>query len=99
MVLRANVTNVNGILFHFVSLKHTRYPPSIQSLVTIKLSSNNYLLWRAQITPYLKGQHLFGYINGNRPQPVQYISNPAVGSSTTAPLLLNPEFTYWFDQD
>ncbi|KAF5459493.1 hypothetical protein F2P56_023434, partial [Juglans regia] len=75
-------------------------PPSIQSLVTIKLSSENYLLWRTQITPYLRGQRLFGYVDGSHHQPTQYISNPAAATSTTAPpLLLNPEFTNWFDQD
>ena len=36
----------------------------IQHLITIKLNRDNYLLWKAQIIPYLKGLHLFGFIDG-----------------------------------
>ncbi|KAA8525161.1 hypothetical protein F0562_006975 [Nyssa sinensis] len=75
-------------------------PPSIHSLVTIKLSSENYLLWKAQIMPYLRGQRLFGYVDGSCLQPSQHIPNPEADKSPTAPrLLLNPEFSHWFDQD
>ncbi|KAA8546669.1 hypothetical protein F0562_003100 [Nyssa sinensis] len=75
-------------------------PPSIHSLVTIKLSSENYLLWKAQIMPYLRGQRLFGYVDGSCLQPSQHIPNPEADKSPAAPrLLLNPEFSHWFDQD
>ncbi|KAA8525548.1 hypothetical protein F0562_007399 [Nyssa sinensis] len=75
-------------------------PPIIHSLVTIKLSSENYLLWKAQIMPYLRGQRLFGYVDGSCLQPSQHIPNPEADKSPTASrLLLNPEFSHWFDQD
>ena len=41
----------------------------IQHLITIKLNRDNYLLWKAQIVPYLKGQHLFGFIDGSQNRP------------------------------
>lgn len=68
--------------------------PNIQSLVTIKLSSDNYLLWKAQIIPYLRGQRLFEYVDGSRNQPSQHIPNPEATKSDTAALSIpNPEFT------
>ncbi|KAL3835707.1 hypothetical protein ACJIZ3_010443 [Penstemon smallii] len=42
-------------------------PPS--TLHTIKLTDENYLLWKTQILPYLKGHNLFGYIDGSFPPP------------------------------
>ncbi|XP_040987834.1 uncharacterized protein LOC121235556 [Juglans microcarpa x Juglans regia] len=38
--------------------------PFSSHLVTVKLNHENYLLWKAQIMPYLKGQNLFGFVDG-----------------------------------
>uniref|UniRef100_A0A2N9E6L3 Integrase catalytic domain-containing protein n=1 Tax=Fagus sylvatica TaxID=28930 RepID=A0A2N9E6L3_FAGSY len=40
---------------------------SVHHLITIKLTRDNYLLWKAQIVPYLRGQHLFTFLDGSRP--------------------------------
>lgn len=37
---------------------------STSHFVTLKLTINNYLLWRAQIIPFLKGHQLYGYVDG-----------------------------------
>ena len=75
-------------------------PVNIHSLVTIKLTKDNYLLWKAQIEPYLRGQRLFGYVDGSITQPPTHIINPAAATSETAPSqILNPSYTVWFDQD
>ncbi|KAK1352098.1 hypothetical protein POM88_053812 [Heracleum sosnowskyi] len=59
--------------------------PNIQSLVTIKLSTDNNLLWKAQITPHLRGGRLL---------------NMSMGVAVNSPsLILNPEVTQWFNQD
>ncbi|KAJ9545242.1 hypothetical protein OSB04_024949 [Centaurea solstitialis] len=62
---------------------------SLSHLVSIKLSNDNYLLWRAQMLPYLYGQKLFGFIDGSIPSPTQFLQD-----GTT-----NPEFITWFQQD
>jgi hypothetical protein len=68
----------------------------IQHLITIKLNQDNYLLWKAQIVPYLKGQNLFGFIDGSLPSP------PSILSQTSTDLTqppLNPDFLTWQRQD
>jgi hypothetical protein len=75
--------------------------PSTQSLsgvhhlITIKLTRDNYLLWKAQIVPYLKGQHLFGYIDGSIPASPQFLL-PTTDITQPAP---NPSFLTWQSQD
>lgn len=63
-------------------------PPltSLPRLVTLKLSYDNYLLWRAQLTPYLRGQHLFHFMDGSSLAPAVFLP-----SSTTP----NPEYAIW----
>lgn len=44
---------------------------SLPHLITVKLTNQNYLLWKSQMIPYLPGWHLYGYINGStRPPPL-----------------------------
>ena len=59
--------------------------PVVHHVVTIKLTRDNYLLWKAQIVPYLRGQHLFGFLDGSRPTPPQTLTVPAVDISTPQP--------------
>uniref|UniRef100_A0A2N9EUK2 Reverse transcriptase Ty1/copia-type domain-containing protein n=1 Tax=Fagus sylvatica TaxID=28930 RepID=A0A2N9EUK2_FAGSY len=70
------------------------YPPLLP-LSTIssplKLTRDNYLLWKAQIVPYLRGQYLFGFIDGSRPSP-----SPVSASDSAEP---NPDFKAWHLQD
>jgi hypothetical protein len=69
--------------------------PHIQHLITIKLNRDNYLLWKAQIVPYLRGQHLYGFIDGTKPAPSSSVT--AHTSDTAA--VPNPEFYTWHTQD
>uniref|UniRef100_A0A2N9GIX5 Reverse transcriptase Ty1/copia-type domain-containing protein n=1 Tax=Fagus sylvatica TaxID=28930 RepID=A0A2N9GIX5_FAGSY len=64
---------------------------AVHHLITIKLTRENYLLWKAQIVPYLKGQYLFGFIDGSRPAPSQISA-----SDSDAP---HPDFQAWHLQD
>ncbi|KAG7979759.1 hypothetical protein I3843_05G147400 [Carya illinoinensis] len=76
-------------------------PINIQSLVTIKLTKDNYLLWTAQIVPYLCRQQLYDYVDGTILPPLAYIPNPpeVVSSDTTFTKILNPQYTAWYNQD
>lgn len=63
---------------------------TLPHLVTVKLTHENYLLWCAQLQPYLQGQCLFGYINGSKAQPPSFLSDNVTP---------NPKFISWHQQD
>ena len=69
---------------------------TIHHLITIKLTGDNYLLWKAQIVPYLKGQHLFGYLDGSTPAPSQSLT---VETDGDIQVIQNPNFSHWYFQD
>jgi hypothetical protein len=80
-----------------ISTDHTS--PSltpVHHLITIKLTRDNYLLWKAQVMPYLKGQHLFKFVDGSHPCPSQVVAS---ASTASAAVVLNSEFTKWQLQD
>ncbi|KAL9388120.1 hypothetical protein Peur_021244 [Populus x canadensis] len=50
------------------SLNSPATPPhssviSMPSVAIVKLNHDNFLLWKAQLIPYFRGQDLFGYID------------------------------------
>ncbi len=51
---------------------------------------------KAQIVPYLKEQHLFGFIDGTQPPPPQFLPLSTTNSSQPRP---NPDFLQWQSQD
>ncbi|KAJ0008185.1 hypothetical protein Pint_30274 [Pistacia integerrima] len=46
----------------------------MSNIVTVKLSPDNYILWKAQMVPYFLGQDLFGYLDCTIPKPPKYVS-------------------------
>ena len=68
-------------------------PTNLSNFITVKLNKDNYLLWKAQIMPYLHGQQLFGFVDGSVTPPSSFLP-PVEGVS-----LPNPLFTRWFQQD
>ncbi|KAF5473470.1 hypothetical protein F2P56_010079 [Juglans regia] len=56
--------------------------------INIKLTHENYLLWKAQIVSFLKGHHLFGFVDGSHPPPPSVVNN-----------LSNPDHHTWVLQD
>jgi hypothetical protein len=64
----------------------------------LKLTRENHPLWSTLIIPYLEGQSLFGYVNGDTPCPPQFLESfdPSTGTSTQT---LNPSYTAWYQQD
>ena len=57
----------------------------IHHLITIKLTRENYLLWKAQIVPYLRGQHLYGFLDGSRPAPTSTITITSSAATQVLP--------------
>uniref|UniRef100_A0A2N9J542 Reverse transcriptase Ty1/copia-type domain-containing protein n=1 Tax=Fagus sylvatica TaxID=28930 RepID=A0A2N9J542_FAGSY len=70
---------------------------NLHLVITIKLNRDNYLLWKTQLIPYLRGQHLLGYVDGTTPLPPQMISQTAKSGETS--LLPNLAYARWIQQD
>uniref|UniRef100_A0A2N9GIG9 Retrotransposon gag domain-containing protein n=1 Tax=Fagus sylvatica TaxID=28930 RepID=A0A2N9GIG9_FAGSY len=49
-----------------------------------------------KIVPYLRGQHLYGFIDGTKPAPPPTLAVPAFDTTAVIP---NPEFYTWHTQD
>lgn len=75
----------------------TMAPIPIHQTITIHLTKSNYLLWRAQLLPYLRSSKLMGFLDGSNPAPKQFIST----ATTTGEIeeALNPAYDTWYDQD
>nr|XP_045090265.1 protein transport protein sec31-like [Aegilops tauschii subsp. strangulata] len=66
-------------------------------LVTVKLSADNYLLWRAQVLPLMRSHYLEGYVDGSLPCPPAMVPVPSShGGSVMVP---NPAHRRWTAQD
>ena len=47
---------------------------SLPGQVTEKLTRTNYVLWRAQVTPQLRGARFFGYVDQTMPEPAKLLT-------------------------
>lgn len=70
--------------------------PSLGQAITVRLSWDNYFLWKAQVTPVLRAQQLFGLVDGSAKAPSQFITE---GTGKSARQVPNPEYLHWFTQD
>jgi hypothetical protein len=48
-------------------LPSSTQPFQFGHLITMKLTQENYLLWRAQVLPLLRSNSLMGYVDGSFP--------------------------------
>ncbi|KAB5573941.1 hypothetical protein DKX38_001135 [Salix brachista] len=62
-------------------------------MLTIKLTSSNYLLWRNQFIPLLTSQQLFGFLDGTITVPKLTVTDP---DGVTKP---NPGYNSWLQTD
>ncbi|XP_010424251.1 PREDICTED: uncharacterized protein LOC104709311 [Camelina sativa] len=69
---------------------------NISQCVTLKLSSNNYLLWKTQFESFLSSQNLLGYVNGGTPRPPSTVTVRSGETTSEAP---NPNFHTWMRND
>ncbi|KAJ3701119.1 hypothetical protein LUZ61_004824 [Rhynchospora tenuis] len=68
-------------------------PINVNHQIQTVLSHDNFLLWRSQITPVLRGHGLIGYVDGSKTVPAPVITN---GDNV---VISNPEFQEWQQQD
>lgn len=64
--------------------------PHLNHLVLVKLTNENFLIWRAQMIPYLKGQRLLHFVDGSNFPPPPFLSNVATP---------NPDYLNWTQID
>ncbi|CAN6278546.1 unnamed protein product [Urochloa humidicola] len=64
--------------------------------VSEKLSRDNYVLWKAQILPSIRGAQLIGYLDGTTPAPPKTLESEKDGKKLIIP---NPEFDTWLVKD
>ncbi|XP_019200264.1 PREDICTED: uncharacterized protein LOC109193893 [Ipomoea nil] len=69
----------------------------------MKLTTKNFLFWRTQLVPFLRGQGLLGYVTGDTPCPPTTLESPASGEAasgaTTTTTTSNPAHGLWIQQD
>ena len=70
----------------------------ISNIVSLKLTPDNYPLWKTQLLHYFRGQDLFGYLDGTLTCPPKILtsSNPATNTVIQIP---NPAHHQWLRQD
>jgi uncharacterized membrane protein YgcG len=69
---------------------------SISSLITIRLTRENFLLWKTQAVPALHAAHLFGYVDGSIAAPPPTLTE---GTGDAARQIANPAYLSWYQQD
>ncbi|GKV17382.1 hypothetical protein SLEP1_g27897 [Rubroshorea leprosula] len=70
---------------------------SLSNLVTQKLTSDNFLLWKGQIVPISRGYGVMGYLDGSKPTPSEFVElEDDKGKTNMEP---NLEYEKWYAQD
>ena len=78
------------------TMSSTFAPIPIHHAVTIRLNKTNYMLWRAQLLPYLRSTKLIGFIDGSISAPPKLVAS---STAEGAELVPNPAYDRWYDQD
>ena len=73
------------------------FSSSLNHMVPFKLNQHNFLLWRSQIVPILKGHALYGFVTGETSSPPSTIQS--INESGSCLTLINPAFIAWEQQD
>ncbi|XP_019155243.1 PREDICTED: uncharacterized protein LOC109152123 [Ipomoea nil] len=73
---------------------------SAHHFVSLKLTHRNYLYWRTQVIPFLRGQGLLSFVDGTRSQPSPFLEVPAGDNSSDAiSTTENSANVAWVQQD
>ena len=70
--------------------------PPMAQIVTVKLNRDNYLLWKTQVIPILRGHQILGYVDGLQPAPAMLVPETEAAG---APMVANPAYLLWYTQD
>ena len=64
-------------------------PIPLHHAVTIRLTKNNFIIWRAQLLPYLRSTKLMGYLDGTNAAPAKMVPS---STAADAELVSNPAY-------
>jgi hypothetical protein len=68
--------------------------------VSEKLSRDNFLVWRAQVLPAVRGAQLTGYLDGTKEVPSPEITvEKKVGDDLVKESVNNPAYSQWIAHD
>lgn len=70
-------------------------PIHLTHRITLKLTRDNYLSWKAQLLPYFCGQKHFRFVDGSNIAPPKLLNTTF---STDVPIS-NPAYEFWHEQD
>jgi len=65
--------------------------PNMNHNLNIKLSNNNFTGWRTQILAYIKGQDVYGFLDGTSQPPAQTILNTSMEDQYTSRAKTQPQ--------
>jgi gag-polypeptide of LTR copia-type len=68
-------------------------PIQFSHQIHTQLNHENFLLWKSQILPVLRGHGLVSYIDGSKPPPTKHTTDAAGARHS------NPEYELWHQQD
>ena len=74
------------------SSSHTPSLPGPSLAHFLKLTESNYLLWAAQLRPFLIGQGLYKFVDGSAPAPPVLSAAAADTDSSTPIRRISPRF-------
>jgi hypothetical protein len=75
----------------------TNFPTPLGPKVTEKLTRDNYVLWKAQVLPLIRGARLMGFLDGTVKQPEETIE--VVDDNKMKTIISNPEYETWLAHD
>ncbi|KAK1652805.1 hypothetical protein QYE76_070610 [Lolium multiflorum] len=73
-------------------------PISLTNQITVRLTEDNYLFWRAQVLPILRSNGLMCHV-GKDSAPPSEIANPQAGEAGAPARIPNPAYIAWYKQD
>lgn len=76
----------------------TGTPIQFANQITVKLTEDNYLFWRAQVLPILRSNGLMGYVGKDSTPPAEIV-NPQAGDAGAPAKIANPAYITWYLQD
>lgn len=82
---------------HSSSSSSVALPNPFSDQVTKKLTRDNFLPWKTQVLPSIRGANLMGYLDGTRAAPTEEIDQTQADKTVAkAP---NPEYLAWVSWD
>jgi hypothetical protein len=100
MVPEPVLQNTSNIEMVTIGSSSSTASPAMNSLaqsVSEKLSSENFILWKAQVLGVVRGVRLYGYLDGTIKVPTKEIHVQL--QDNTRKTEENPAYTAWYAQD